>query len=72
MTILLSELAPLLIELAPALILPTCRCFLTLLVATILITGRRIVASPLRADGALAPGRQSFPLVVSGDSMSYH
>lgn len=59
MTILPPQLAPLLVEFAPAFTRPTYRRFVVLLLAAILTTGRRTVANLLRTVGATAPGHPS-------------
>lgn len=59
MTILPPQLAPLLVEFAPAFTRPTYRRFVVLAFAAILTTGRRTVANLLRTVGATAPGHPS-------------
>ncbi len=57
--ILPPEAQPLLLALAPALTAPTSDRMRTLLVATLLATGRRTVANLLRTLGPLAPGHRT-------------
>jgi hypothetical protein len=64
--ILPPEAVPLITAFAPTFTQPTYRRFLTLLLASILTTGRRTVANLLRTLGALAPGhRTDYQRVLS-------